>query len=138
MRQPIAAPNSYRTRPAGNTRPQLEAASIHFSHTNELQNPTSSQYANCEIILLINAVFYFLHKVFILFDGNQYRLVVIKENFMLLDKTFSSLKGAKISFSRLYGSQACQKDVDPLWSVRYVPQSEWLNTKLAVPLKCYH
>lgn len=96
------------------------------------------QQAKEKMILLINSVYYFLHKVFILFDGTNYRLVVIKDNAMLMDKKFPTLKGAKISFARIYGPMACQKDVAPIWSVTYSPYLDWLNSELSCPLKRYH
>jgi hypothetical protein len=119
MRQTLRIPRDYRPGSAVGQNRQL----IVNEHSKE------------KINLLINSVYYFLHRVFIVSGVGKYRLVVIKDNQMLMDKTFPTLRGAKISFARIYGPYACQHDISPSWSITYSPYAEWLNTELSCPLK---
>ena len=121
MRQTVATPRTY---PVGSR----------LKQNRQLDN----QQPKVKMNLLINSLYYFLHKVFIISNGSDYRLIVIKDNQMLTDKTYPTLRGAKISFARIYSSHACRQNVIPAWSSTYSPQDGWLNSELSCQSKCYH
>jgi len=80
--------------------------------------------------LLINSAYFFIECVFILKMRGTYRLVVIHNGRILSDSCFETLRGAKIAFSKLFGSKACRGDIKAQWSPFYDPDSNWLEEKI--------
>lgn len=82
-----------------------------------------------QISILTTSIYYFLDFVFIITDGTNYRLVVIHNGQLLTDKTYKTVKGAKIAFSRIYGYKVWNEKIKPNWSDFYNPTAEWLNER---------
>lgn len=81
------------------------------------------------ISLLINSIHYFVECVFILENYDHYRLVVIHGGKVQMDARYDTLRGARISFSKLYRNKAWQDGTKPQWSHFYDPDVQWLNEK---------
>lgn len=100
---------------------------------NRIQNPLGpwkKQEADVEISLLANSIYYFLQCVFIVKDGEAFRLVVIYNNRVLTDLRYITLRGARIGFTKLHGDKAWEEDVRADWTHFYPPDEEWLEEKL--------
>lgn len=82
------------------------------------------------IVRLENSVHYYLHCVFIIVAGDEYRLVVIHNDKVITDSAYHSLRGAKIAFSQLYCQQMCNQEVKPSWTKLYQPENEWYQEKM--------
>jgi hypothetical protein len=94
-----------------------------------------------EMSILHNSVYYFLEHVFILCQGDSYRLMVLHHNRLLLDRNYRSLRGARIAFQKLFRHKAWKEDVKSIWSHCYPPDDDWLEEKntasgLATPTDC--
>jgi len=83
-----------------------------------------------QISILVTSIYYFLDFAFIISDENNFRLVVIHNGQLLTDKTYKTVKGAKIAFSRIYGYKVWSEKIKPNWSDFYNPTAEWLNDRL--------
>ena len=59
-----------------------------------------------------------------------YRLMVIHRNKVLLDKSYKTIRGAKIAFVRSFNFRAGIQNAKPYWSVFYTPEPGWLDEKL--------
>ena len=81
------------------------------------------------ITTLVNSVLYFLQSVFIITDGNRYRLVVYHNKEVLADQSYETLRGAKIAFSKIFQCKAFLNSKAE-WSHLYPPEKEWLNKRL--------
>lgn len=68
------------------------------------------------ISILKNSIYYFLGSVFIICQGNCYRLVVMSNGRLLVDESYKSAKGCKIAFSRIYRNKVWKEGVKPRWS----------------------
>lgn len=79
---------------------------------------------------MINSVFYFLKFVFILKEGNHYRLVVIEHRNKIIDLKYKSLKGAKIACIRRLRHRFNNREMKPVWSFLYPADEKWLKDKL--------
>jgi len=73
---------------------------------------------------------YFLHYVFIVKEGERFRLVVIHNRRVLTDQRYESLRGARIAFSKYYEYKAWKEDVKAQWTHFYQPDAKWLENKL--------
>lgn len=89
-----------------------------------------------QISVLTNSTHFFVHKAIIieLEEGNSYRLVVTEPGTVLVDSTYSTLRGAKIAFSKLFahkhyeeGDKVKKKPGLAKWSRFYVPDNESLS-----------
>ena len=65
---------------------------------------------------LENAYKYQIRTAVILSYGDRYRLLVIHEHRLLADRYYTTLKGARIGFLRLFGHKAWKKHDEPEWS----------------------
>ena len=83
------------------------------------------------ISMLLNAIHYYLDCVMILHLGYQFRLLVFHRSSVLLDRQYTSLKGAKIAFHKIYRHQACIDSVKARWD-EYVPECSWIEKKMAI------
>jgi hypothetical protein len=82
-----------------------------------------------EISILINSVYFFIEFVFILRFHDQYRLVVLHRRKVLTDAMYSTLKGARIAFSRMFRGKSWKEGTKAQWSPFYNPDCEWLSEK---------
>jgi hypothetical protein len=81
------------------------------------------------LCILINSIYYFIEYVFIIADEDSYQLIAMHRGRILKNKTYSTAKGAKIAFSRMYDRKAWQKGVKPDWSHFYKPDKKWFQEK---------
>jgi len=87
--------------------------------------------ARVMISMLLNAIHFFLDSVIVIHSEAEYRLIVIHQGDILVDKSYTSLKGAKIAFHKIYRHQACTEDIKAKWD-EYIPDPRWLKMKLAI------
>jgi hypothetical protein len=81
------------------------------------------------ITRLENSPYYFLDYVYIICEPDHYRLVVLHANRVLTDRTYPTLRGAKIAFARSYRNKTWKKEIENSWSHFYCPEREWLEEK---------
>jgi hypothetical protein len=86
-----------------------------------------------KISLLINSVLYFLDHALIKTENRKFRLLVVHNRIKLIDKTFKNIRGARISFSKLFAKRR-YKSTKAEWSSLYPPESLWLEKMLKIPL----
>jgi len=84
-----------------------------------------------EICILLNAIFYFVNSVFIINDNGKYQLVGEHNGKLLIDKSYRTLRGAKIAFSKLFNYRGWKQDTRAEWSGFYPPDRQWIEEKLA-------
>ena len=87
-----------------------------------------------KVSILINAIRYFLHNVVIIVSEKGFRLLVVLQNRIIFDKYYNSLKGARISFVKLFKVRE-QITEFPLfenneWTNPYTPDEDWLRDLL--------
>ena len=92
--------------------------------------PYSVNKEENRISRMINSVFYFLKFVFILKEGNHYRLVVIEQKNKIIDMNYKSLKGAKIACAKRLRNRFINNERKPVWSFLYPADEKWLKDKL--------
>jgi hypothetical protein len=92
-----------------------------------------SREASERITFLANAMYYFLRSVFIVSFNDHYRLVVLHGDYMLSIKKYSTLRGAKVGFGKLYSMYAYKQGVKPQWTHFYSPDKDWLDEILDHP-----
>jgi len=90
-------------------------------------NPEENE--DITISLLINSVHYFIQCAYIIQSKNKYRLVVLHNGRVLIDQDYSTEKGCRIAFGKIYKDRAWDKSVTPFWSLFYDPDKEWLEEK---------
>ena len=83
-----------------------------------------------EISILNNSGYYFLSHVFVMKNAGKYRLIVLRNNRVLKDCTYKTVRGAKIAFSKSYSKAGWEKGVKAEWGPFYNPDYQWLNEKL--------
>lgn len=95
----------------------------------------TSQATN-KISTLKNSIHFYIHKAIIieLEEGASYRLVVMKPGTVQIDMTYSTLRGARIAFSKLFannhyeeGNKVKKKPGLAKWSRFYISDTEWLS-----------
>lgn len=82
------------------------------------------------ISMLLNSLYFFIEIVFILKDGEEYRLVAVHEGRVLADETYAGFEEAKQVFWDRFKGRRHRRDQEPMWSFFYPPEPDWLNTKL--------
>ncbi|MCU0288486.1 MAG: hypothetical protein MUF15_19085 [Acidobacteria bacterium] len=99
-----------------------------------ISKPESSKAIDedAKISILISSIYYFLDFVFIIWEVEGFRLVVMHNKQLITYRVYKTVKAAKIAFSRIYGSKAWRKGIKPSWSVFYHPGMEWLNERKAI------
>ena len=99
----------------------------------EQKQPTIRQGLHTDekkmISMLINSVYYFIECVFILRSNGKYRLVVLHYGKVLLDKYYSTDKGCRIAFQKIFKDRAWDEEIKPQWSPFYDPDIRWLKKK---------
>jgi hypothetical protein len=83
------------------------------------------------ISMLLNSIHYYLDCAFIIHSAHEFRLAVFHRNNVLLDKRYTTLKGAKIAFHKIYRHQVCIEGVEARWE-EYIPESSWIEKKMAI------
>ena len=83
------------------------------------------------ISMLLNAIHYYLDCALVIHSARQFRLLVFHLDRVLLDKQYTTLKGAKIAFHKIYRHQACVDGVKARWD-EYVPEGSWIEKKMAI------
>ena len=83
------------------------------------------------ISVLLNAIHYYLDCALVIPSSRQFRLLVFHLDRILLDKHYTTLKGAKIAFHKFYRHQACTEGVKARWD-EYVPEGSWIEKKMAI------
>ncbi len=93
----------------------------------ELNTPVNYE-SGTRITFLTNAGLYNLSRVLIVLEPtNTYRLLVIKRDRVLTDARYPSLRGARIAYTRTYGSRLFTELAAPFWSHSYAPDPRWLS-----------
>jgi hypothetical protein len=92
--------------------------------------PTQDQSKDRMITLLQNSIYYFIECVFILIEENNYRLVALHNRRVLLDKSYKTLRGSKIAFSKFFQEKAWKQNIKPEWTHYYPPDKDWLDQKI--------
>jgi hypothetical protein len=97
------------------------------------QQPTLHQELNTKekpmISMLINSVYYFIQCVFILKIKGRYRLVALHDNKVLYDQYYTTLRGGRIAFQKLFKDNALSGEIKAEWSHLYYPDRQWLRKK---------
>ena len=78
---------------------------------------------------LINSIYYFIDCVFILKIKDKYRLVVRHNGVVLCDNYYTTERGGKIAFDKLFKDKAWSEDIQAQWSHFYDPDNDWLEEK---------
>jgi hypothetical protein len=87
------------------------------------------------ISLLSNSTDYFLQTVFITGEKNAFRLLVIHNDTVLMDKLFPSVRGTRIAFAKYFGNRTWKKHIKAEWSHFYQPEKEWLMQREKIAAK---
>ena len=87
-----------------------------------------------KISSLINSVFYFLDNALIKTENRKFRLLAVHNRKKLIDKTFKTLKGARIAFAKLFTERMLESTTAE-WSDLYPPEPAWLEKMLKMPIK---
>ena len=93
------------------------------------------------VVFMANALFYQFDYVIIFIEKKGYRLVAVTmgKRKVVTNRTYKSLKAAKIAFLGLHRNRLLEfpkeKSDKPDWSPPYPPCAEWLEDKLAVIAK---
>ena len=82
-----------------------------------------------QVILLNNQVHYFIETVFIICEKQLYRLIAVHHDRLLFDRTYPSLRGAKIAFHKFFKVRAYREKVKAYWSPAYKPDLQWWAQK---------
>ena len=93
-------------------------------------------FSETMISRLINDIYFFLHRVLIINIDDDYRLLVIKNNRVLWDKKYKSVRGARVAFAKLFLEMGWKKGVKPQWSHMYPPDEDWLDNILKEAESC--
>jgi hypothetical protein len=83
------------------------------------------------ISILSNSIHYFIECVYIIKSKCKYRLVVLHNNRVLCDQYYSTLRGCRIAFDKMFRGKAWTKKVKADWSHFYDPDKRWLAEKLS-------
>ena len=96
---------------------------------------------NNGLLLLINPAYYFLECVYILYQKGNYRLIVLHNNRVLTYRSYSTLRGAKIAFQKIYKNKAWKEGVKASWTPPDLDSYGLVKDKDAIeankPLKAY-
>ena len=84
------------------------------------------------ISILLNSAYYFLGYVFVICEQKDYRLVVLHSGRTLLDCRYTTLKGAKVAFAKMFNRRSWKKHVNPTWSPLFQPEVDWMDEKIEI------
>jgi hypothetical protein len=83
---------------------------------------------------LINSVLYFLDHALIKIENRKVRLLAVHNRRKLIDKTFETLRGARIAFAKLFPEKMFESTTAE-WSHLYPPEPAWLGKMVHMPFK---
>jgi hypothetical protein len=86
-----------------------------------------------KISSLINSGLYFLDCALIKIENRKFRLLAVHKKRKLIDKTFKTMIGGRISFSKSFAKRR-YKSTKAEWSLFYPPEPVWLEKMLNMPL----
>jgi hypothetical protein len=78
---------------------------------------------------LINSVYFFIDCVYILKSKDKYRLVALHHRRVLCDKYYSTERGCRIAFQKMFKDKAWSEEEKADWSPFYDPDKRWLEEK---------
>jgi hypothetical protein len=105
---------------------------------NNFQIPTFKNRDKPTISRLTNSHRYFIDLVIIQKkDDSQYRLFARHKQTVLIDQTYPTLRGAKISFSKLFKKKAWNDDLKATWTIFYQPDRPCFDEKLKIAEKAH-
>jgi hypothetical protein len=81
---------------------------------------------------LLNSIYYFFDCVFIVFSEQNFRLVILHYDKVIMDADYHTLRGAKIAFAKFFSEKTWGQEVRPHWSQSYRPDRDWFAEKLAI------
>lgn len=88
------------------------------------------------VSILMNSVYFYLGSAYIIKKKeNAFRLVVLHNGRIMCDEMYTSARGGKVAFSRLYGDRSWIYGMKPLWTPFYDPDSEYIDEKQRVVKK---
>jgi hypothetical protein len=97
------------------------------------QTPILATREKVQISRLINSILYSIKYVFIVKKSSVYRLFALHNRRVLIDKTYKTMRGAKIAFGKSYHNERIKAE----WSDLYQPNSQWLDEKLKIAEKTH-
>ena len=115
-----------------NTNPEHKQQQIIRQENNVFKKPVISR--------LINSIHYLIDTCFILeLTGtaqgkDRYRLLAFheRENKIFGDKYYTTIRGARIGFSKQLKNRACIDNVYANWSDLYSPDHDWIEKMLSI------
>jgi hypothetical protein len=88
-----------------------------------------------KISFLMNAIHFFLSRVFIIKNQGQYRLVAESMGSLVVDKKYPSIRGARIAFHKIFGQYHYDEDASIThWSHFYTPGKKWFDLRMSQPV----
>lgn len=81
------------------------------------------------ISMLINSIQYFIDCVFILQTKDKFRLVALHQSRILCDNYYSTSRGCRIAFDKMFKNKAWREGIKAEWSHFYDPDKLWLEKK---------
>ena len=103
-------------------------------HHNHITQITDNRRVSVNISRLLNSIFYSIATCFIMTmkEGDCYRLLAIHGETVLIDKSFRTLRGARIAFTKQFQNLAWNDDVVAEWSHFYQPDRDWIDKMLSI------
>jgi len=89
-------------------------------------NPEQKQ----TIMLLSNAFYYFIEWAMIVYEKDEYRLLVYYQDKLTTDKQYQSPEDAKKDFKEIYKDLKLMDTYDQEWVGPYEVEISWVNRKL--------
>ncbi|MCP5047624.1 MAG: hypothetical protein GY940_10660 [bacterium] len=86
------------------------------SDANTREDSYGRESGDFDVSFLENSIYYFVKCAFLKQEQDGCRLVVTHEDRLMLDRLYSTVKGAKIGFVKRYGDRVWQEGVRPLWT----------------------
>lgn len=94
-------------------------------NTNEKKRRNAVE-SGLSISVLENSIYYFLQRVYIIRDHKTpgYRLIVMHQGHIRLDRFYKTARGAKIGFGRRYHWKLWKKGLKAVWTPFYSPAEQ--------------
>lgn len=107
--------------------------SVPSGEINPIIDITDNRRNQVIISRLVNSFLYSIRTCFIMKNPEEesFRLLAIHEKRILADKSFRTVRGAKIFFFKKFKNRAWRKDVDAEWSYFYPPDLDWIEKMLS-------
>ncbi|NIM18065.1 MAG: hypothetical protein GTO45_39320 [Candidatus Aminicenantes bacterium] len=82
------------------------------------------------ISVLKNSALYFIDSVLLIAVKGKYQLVVIHDATVLWNKVYTTIRGARIAYQKVFKKKSFQERIKADWSYFYPPEPDWLNERL--------